>query len=293
MTESNFDFSRKAVLKEAVGSLTGAGISQPRREAEELLAFALGIERWRLYLDRGRPLLSEQNHRFQELLELRCRRCPPDYIRGRTGFFNCDLITDSRALIPRPETELLVEKTLGEVNNSPATCPRILDLCCGAGPIAVALAAEQERLEICASDISASALALARQNAELNGCAARVEFRRGDLFGPWSDCFQGFNLIVTNPPYLSRKEIAEASPEVRLFEPRTALDGGKDGLEIIGTIIRRTPAFLRPGGAVFMEIGSSQGSAVRALIEGADGLEFSELIRDYSGLDRIVKAVKK
>jgi len=275
------------VLREGEESLASAGVENPRRDAEQLLARCLGIELWRLFLERDRVLNPAQEAEFQLLLESRHRRRPLAYILGEAGFHDLVLAVDRRALIPRPETELLVEKALEFLAGKPG--PEVLEIGCGSGAIALALARQLPGAAIGASDVSRAALALARENASRLGLEGRIDFREGDLFAPWFDRREkGVELIVSNPPYLTRKELAAAEPEVRDFEPRSALDGGGDGLAVIRRLIAAAPGYLRPGGRLMIEIGAGQGAAVRELAEcGVEGLEFIELAKDYCGRDRV------
>ncbi len=255
-------------LREGEESLIFAGVENPRPDAESLLAHCLETEPWRLRLDRDRVLGPEEAESFPALIESRRSRRPLAYILGWAGFHDLILAVDPRALIPRPETELLVEKALGFLEGRPD--PEVLEIGCGSGAVALALARQLSGARIGASDISEAALSLARENAARLGLEGRIDFRKGDLFFPWSGLRgRGVDLIVSNPPYLTREELAAAPPEVRDFEPRRALDGGEDGLDVIRRLVGEAPDYLRPGGRLLIEIGANQGPAVRQLAGAA------------------------
>ncbi|MFH1037367.1 MAG: peptide chain release factor N(5)-glutamine methyltransferase [PVC group bacterium] len=280
-------------LSRAGDLLEKSGVENPRLDAEHLLAHCLGTERGRLYLDPDRVLTTGESERFWELLEERRDRRPLAYIRGWAGFYSLVLKTDARALIPRPESELLIDRALAILEGCRSRPPEVVDLGCGCGTLALALAKEAPGVVIRASDISGAALDLARENAVSLGLADAVSFRPGDLFSPWEDRRPaGFDLVVANPPYLSDREWEEAPPEVRRHEPAEALRGGPDGLGVIRRIVRESPRYLKPGGVLLFEIGAAQGAAARALVESVEGFAFVEIIRDYSGRDRVVAAGK-
>lgn len=291
------------VLREGEESLASAGVENPRLDVENLLADCLGVEPWRVRLDRDKNLSSRENQLFWELCELRRSRCPLAYIRGWAGFHDLVLSVDRRALIPRPETELLVERSFQFLDGLEATA-EVIEIGCGSGAIALSLARGRLDIRIGASDLSPLALALSRENAVQLGLEGRIDFRQGDLFAPWTDLMEKpVSLIVSNPPYLSREEFNSAPLEVRGFEPCLALEGGEDGLAVIRRLIAEVPEYLRPGGELLIEIGANQGAAVRELAGIADsvielsafampgsgpgGLEFIELLRDYCGRDRV------
>ncbi len=252
------------LLREGEELLASAGVENPRLDTEQLLSHSLGIESWRLLLERELVLNPAQEAEFQLLLESRRRRRPLAFILGEAGFFDLVLTVDRRALIPRPETELLVEKALEFLEGQ--TELEVIEIGCGSGAIALALARSRPDIRLGASDISEAALALARENAARLGLEGMVDFRPGDLFAPWSDRRgRGVDLVVANPPYLSREELAAAPPEVRDYEPREALEGGEDGLAVIRRLVGEAADYLRPGGRLLVEIGAGQGPAVRRL----------------------------
>jgi release factor glutamine methyltransferase len=264
ITTSQSSLSIGNVLREAEELLFAVGVENPRLDAEAILAHCLGIETWRLLLERERVLSPAEETDFQRLLEARRRRRPLAYILGEVGFHDLVLAVDPRALIPRPETEILVEEAIRFLEGKVA--PEVIEIGCGTGAIALALVRQLPGAEIGVSDISPAALVLARKNAARLGLGERIDFRSGDLFAPWADRRgRGVDLVVANPPYLSREELAAAPPEVRDYEPREALDGGEDGRAVIRRLAAEAPRYLRPGGRLLIEIGARQGAAVREL----------------------------
>jgi len=283
----------RSLLTWAVSELESGRIENPRHEAEQLLSFCLNIASWRLYIEGGCPVTSNQEAEFRRLIAVRLDHRPLAYIRGWAGFYNLVLKADKRGLIPRPETEILVDRTLVELNRYPVPQPDIVDLGCGSGSIALALAGEYSGANILASDISTEALALARENAEDLKLTDRINFRHGDLFDPWNDYREtGFDFILSNPPYLSECELTLAPPEVIRNEPIPALNGGLDGLSVIRRLVRESSDYLKYGGWLIFEIGADQGEAAREIVDANKELEFSGITRDYSGRDRVVSAYR-
>jgi len=270
------------------------GIENPRLNAEHLIGYALGLPRMQLYLQFERPLMERELEAIRELLRRRARHEPLQYIVGETEFFGLTLKVDARALIPRPETEYLVsllterldtkkggassdERSANESGASSdasdaATPRRILDLGTGTGAIALALAKHWERAQVVALDASADALALARENAERNGLSARVTFLQSDWFSALANDAEAranepFDLIVSNPPYLSTDEVTESLAEVKAHEPAQALSPGKSGMEALRKIVAEAPHYLRRSEA--KEAGNELGEGVSTECEGA------------------------
>ncbi len=259
-------------------------IDSPRLTADLLLSHVLGLKRVQLYTDMDRPLNKDELAAYRALVEKRITGIPTHYLLGSREFYGLPFKVDPRVLIPRPETEQLVELALERLAED-ATGP-VLDLCTGSGCIAVALADSRPNLKVIATDASADALAVARENAAANGVAERVELREGDLFAPVAGL--RFPLIASNPPYIASGTIAGLMREVQQ-EPRRALDGGADGLDLIRLIAREAPGHLEPGGHLLVEIGEEQGEAVKGLFEQA-GLIDARIHKDFAGLDRFVTA---
>jgi release factor glutamine methyltransferase len=228
---------------------------------------------------------------FHELLLRRLRREPVAYITGRQEFWSLQFRVTPDVLIPRPETELLVEIALGFLKEISGHAPmRVLDLGTGSGAVAVSLAKELGALEICATDVCPAALNIARENATRNGVAQRSRFLCGDLFEPIAAKREKFHLIAANPPYVRGAAIATLEAEVSQWEPRTALDGGADGLDYYRRIALQSHSYLVPGGAVAVEIGADQGLQVARLFADSGAYTPAQVYRDYAGRDRVVVA---
>ena len=262
------------------------GLDSPRLDAELLVADALGIDRVRLYMDLDRPLLPAELHQVRERIARRRAREPVAYILGRREFFGRAFEVGPSVLVPRPDTELLVERAL-ELLDAPAAGP-VLDLCTGSGAIAVTLACERPALRVDATDLSASALATARANAGAHGVADRVALLEGDLYAPVAE--RRYALITANPPYIAEAVLATLQPEVSQHEPRLALAGGGDGLDVIRRIVAGADARLAEGGVLLCEIGSDQAERARALAAGA-GLS-ARTHRDLAGHERLVELTR-
>ena len=285
--------TRSQALSWATARLRGAS-ETPRLDAELLLAHVLGWERARLLAEGRLPLTERQAAAYRELVARRAALEPVAYLVGHKEFYGLDFTVDRRALVPRPETELLVELTLSIArtkNQEPRTDHEmsvlgsrfsVLDVGTGSGAIAVALAVHLPMARIIAIDISPDALDLARQNAERHGVADRVRLIAGDLLDPLDE---PVDLIVSNPPYTILSEIDEA---VRRHEPRQALDGGADGLELYRRLLAQARAKLRPGGIVLLEIGATQAAAVTELARRAFPEAAIAVYQDLAGLDRVV-----
>jgi len=274
-------------LRAAAAFLAGCGVDGARLEAERLFAHVLATDRLRLYLDFERPLEAGERAALRQAVARRGRREPLQHILGRQPFRHLDLAVGPAVLIPRPETEEVVDAALAalaEARPGPAG-PRALDLGTGSGCIALSLAAEAPGARVVAVDASPEALAVARDNAARAGLTARVRFLAGDLYGPLAG-EAPFDLIVSNPPYLTPAEWEAAQPEVRDHEPKGALVGGGDGLAVYRRLFAGADAHLAPGGRIVVEIGATQGADVVALARRAG---FAPEVRaDLAGRDRVV-----
>jgi release factor glutamine methyltransferase len=270
-------------LRRATDFLAARGVANARLDAEVLLADVLGVDRVGVYLNFDRPLSVAEISGYREAIRRRGRRHPLQHLRGRQEFWSREFVVDARALVPRADTEILLEAALEDARRRER--PRILDLGTGSGILAVTLALELPEATVVAVDRSTDALDLARENAARLG--ARVEFREGDLFAPVAS--ESFDLVASNPPYVARAEIERLEPEVRDHEPRLALDGGHDGLEVIRRIVAEAPSRLVPGGTLLLEIGAGQKGAVAALLRDA-GFVAIESRLDLSGIDRTLVA---
>jgi len=264
------------------GYFAQKGVDAPRLTAELLLAHALGCDRVRLYLDFDKPLGEAELAAYRELVRRRADREPTAYLVGRKEFYGRPFRVDARVLIPRPETEVVLEAAL-------ATLPaggQALDLCTGSGALGVTLALERPGAQVTATDVSAEALEVARDNAARLG-AAGMTFLGGDLYDRVAPG-RRFDVIVSNPPYVPRGELDTLAPEVRR-EPLLALDGGDDGLAISRRIAAGAPARLRPGGALVLEMHESHLDALPSICLEC-GFARAEAHRDLAGLPRFVVA---
>jgi release factor glutamine methyltransferase len=269
--------------------LEGKGVGRGRLDAEHLLAHALGLPRLQLYLQFDRPLARGELDRFRPLLRRRAQREPLQYILGHAAFRDLDLGVDRRVLIPRPETEVLVEEVLRWARIQGREDLSAVDLGTGSGAIALSLATEGPFSIVVATDSSEDALAVAVANTRAVGLDARVQLRHGSLFealGPG----EAFDVVVSNPPYVADSEAGELDPEVGVWEPGGALFGGADGTTVLTEIVAGAGPHLRAGGLLALEVGSTQAPLVLAAIEATGGYEDACVRRDLTGRDRVILA---
>ncbi len=278
------EWTIREVLSWTRGYFEGAGIVQPRLEAEILLAHALDVDRLHLYLSPDKPLSVEERSRFRTFVQRRRAGEPLQHLIGEVTFFGLRFRVSRDALIPRSETEELLDHTLRLATRDREI--RCLDLGTGSGVIAVCLARYLPRATITAADVSAAAIDLARANATLNDVADRIEFVESDWFRNVSG---RFDLVVSNPPYVASDAVAGLAVEVRDHEPRVALDGGETGTQAISSILTGIGDHLLPGGHVLLEIGDGQGDTVSREMAAA-GLTDVRIDRDLSGRDRFASA---
>ena len=268
-----------SILKISEAWLAERGVDQPKIDAGTLLAKALGMKRLDLYLQTDRPLLEPELASFRPLLARRGRREPVSRIIGLKGFWNHDFLVTPAVLSPRADSELLVEKSLAAELPDEA---RVLDLCSGSGCIAISLAAERPDWTVVGSDVSVEALAVAQANGER--CEVDVTWRQADGFAGLDG---GFNLIVSNPPYVGERERPELDPEVANHDPALALFSGDDGLNFIRRLLDEAPSQLKAGGLLLIEHGWQQGEAVRALFAAKGCFNDVETHRDLGGRERV------
>jgi release factor glutamine methyltransferase len=274
-----------ALLGRAAAALEEAGIETARPEAEWLLAGLLDVERFALYLEPTRRLTAAEAARYRELIERRARREPLQYLLGWEDFHGLRLAVTPDVLVPRPETEGLVEWAVEVLAGRPD--PVIADLGTGSGAIACALARAIPTAEVLAVEVSAGALAVASRNVRELGLSARVRLLAGDLFAPLGSLSASLDLVVANPPYLPSAVIASLPPEVSRHEPRAALDGGPDGLGVIRRIVAGAPPVLKPGGWLLMEIGEEQAGPLASLM-AAEGFSGIRARRDLNRVERYI-----
>ena len=267
------------------------GIPNPRLDAEVLLGHLLNKSRLQLYLHFEMPVFQEHLTPFRELIKKRIEHTPVSYLTNQKEFLSLDFYVDERVLIPRPETEQLVETILATNTDTPQ---RLLELGTGSGVIATSLAVHEPEWDIVATDISEPALAVAQKNAETHGCPTQITFMSGDLFEPIKMIEvpekRQFDWIVCNPPYIKNVERASLSPDVRDYEPEIALFAGDDGLGVIRRLIAEAPQYLAPNGKLLFEIGATQSEPVCALIDAEPAYCRYEFLKDYVKKDRLVLA---
>ena len=267
------------------------GIPNPRLDAEVLLGHLLEKSRLQLYLHFEMPVFQEHLTPYRELIKKRIAHTPVSYLTNRKEFMSLEFYVDERVLIPRPETEQLVETILREKTGD---AERLLELGTGSGVIATSLAVHQPEWDIIATDISEPALAVARKNAETHARTTQIKFLSGDLFepikaiGPTGEI--QFDWIVCNPPYVKKSEWDTLSSDVRDYEPEIALSAGDDGLAVIRRLIAEAPEYLASNGKLILEIGDTQSDAVRSLIDAEPAYCTYKLLKDYAEKERIVLA---
>ena len=271
-------------------------IENPRLNAELLLAHSLNLSREGLYVHLHQKLEEKEKVAFERLVQRRISGEPLQYILGHQEFWAINFKVDPRVLIPRPETELLVEQSLSILSEKTfEQNPSVLEIGTGSGAIAIALAKEVKNIFLVATDISRDALILAKENAKAAGVLHQIEFVNGDLFSPLRPSREKkpFDLILSNPPYIVRRKISTLAKEVKDYEPTIALDGGKDGLAFYRRIIPEALGYLRTGGWLLLEVALGQGPDVSVLMEVEGDFSKPECIPDLSGIGRVVKAQRK
>ena len=275
-----------SVLAWTRGHFEDKGLQNPRFDAELLVAHALGITRLQLYTEHDKPLAAAELARIRGFVQRRGKHEPAAYITGERGFWSLDLKVDARVLIPRPETEQLVERALAFLKGRPQA--KVVDVGTGSGCIALALASERPDLQIVAVDRSPDALDVAKANRD--ALKLEVELRLSDMLsaveGP-------LDLVVSNPPYIASAQVETLMPDVLQFEPRMALDGGPDGFTLIRPLIAQSAERLMPGGALMFEIGFDQGPAALGLFSSHPDFTDTALHADLSGHDRILTGVRR
>ena len=283
----------KNLLKVTTDYLKEKQIENPRLTAEVLLAHQLNINRVTLYINFDQPLNESELSGYRSLIKRRLQHEPLQYITGVQEFWSLDFIVNPQVLIPRPESELLVELAINQLKppnafeNHP---PKILDLGTGCGALAISLAKDVQEAKIWATDISPGALKLANFNAKKHGVADRIKFKHGNLWNPLVNQGITFDIILSNPPYIACEEFNDLPPEIREHEPRSALDGKEGGMYYIEKILRESPRFLNHGGLILLEMAPDQTNKALSLIGQIKGYGESSRIKDYSNRYRVVMA---
>lgn len=281
----------KELLNRSDQFLAKNGIESSRLDAEVLMAELLEMERINLYVKYDYPLKSSEIDTYREMIKKRARRIPVAYITEKKEFMSLEFTVKEGVLIPRPDTENLVEAVIEYCRNQELENPQIIDVGTGSGAIAVSLAHYIEDAKVVGVDLSAQALKIARENMEKHELGERMSILKSNLLAEFIKReIKGIDIIVSNPPYISEAEMKELSPEVKK-EPQTALKAGKDGLDYYRRLIPEAEKVLKEGGSLFLEIGYRQAEAVSELF--GDQWSEVEVIKDYSENDRIVSAVFK
>ncbi len=285
----------KEALQVATNYLKEKGISNPILNAELLLADILNLKRTEVYLYLEKSLTFKESILFKKYIKKRGENLPLQYILGKCEFRELEFIVNENVLIPRPETEILVETALTKalpLTTEYSFSPVIVDLGTGCGNIALSLAKELPPAQIYATDISLQALEVAFQNAKRHHLNGKIIFSQGDLFAPLEklNLKNKVDILISNPPYIPTEELEKLPREVRKFEPQLALDGGEKGLDFYERIIKEAPSFLKERGFLILEIGLNQAPLVNNLIKAEKRFSQAEIIKDYTGRERIICA---
>lgn len=279
----------KALLAWTTDYLKKKGNDAPRLEAQILLAHVLALPRIELIARSDDEPTADERATFKTLVQRRVDGCPVAYLTGTKEFYLLGFEVTPAVLVPRPDTETLVEHALRPLKGKPA--PRVLDLCTGSGCVAVTIAHNCKPAAVVAVDVSPEAAAVAARNAARHAVADRVTVLTGDLFAPLP-AGDRFDVITANPPYIAHDEFATLPADVRDHEPRLSLDGGPDGLAFYRRIAAEAGAWLRPGGVLLVEVGHTQAAAVRGLFAAGPGLTAGPVHKDMGGRQRVVTAAK-
>lgn len=287
----------RILIKEGEYRLSKAGCMDARIDAEELYCFLTGMDRVTIFLKADEEVEAETEARYLELIGKRASRIPLQHITGVQEFMGHSFKVSPDVLIPRQDTETLVEEAARTIQKTPREKLslmeklkggkewEILDLCCGSGIVGISLAKICSNIKVTASDISQEALDIAEENAR--ALRTKIKFVKGDMFQPHAD--KKFDMILTNPPYVKTRMISILQDEVKDHEPLTALDGGRDGLDFYRIIVEQAADHLKEGGILMMEIGHDQGEDLRKMLKDSEKYTAAEVIRDLPGRDRVVK----
>jgi len=296
MSETGGAWTVRRILEWTSGFFTRKSVDAPRLSAELLLAHVLNVPRIKLYTDYERVLAERDLAAFRALVQRAGEQEPIAYLTGKAYFFNLEFEVGPGVLIPRPDTETLVENVLQLARNTPGfEAPRVLDLCTGSGCIAAAIAQRLKNAVVTAIDKSEKAVAIARRNVERLGLNVRITVEQGDLYEPLSRMVDvaPFNLIVSNPPYVPTSHMERLDRNVRDYEPPEALNGGIDGLVLHRQILEGAAERLLPDGRIYLEIGWEQGSASREAASHHAEFDDVRVLKDYAGHDRVLTARRK
>ena len=286
----------RRILEWTTGYFKKKNVFQPRLSTEQLLAHVLNFPRIKLYTEYERPLDDKELVAFRALVVRAVEDEPIAYLTGKAPFFSLEFVVTRDVLIPRPDTETLVEHVLQFFRHQPGMeAPRVLDLCTGSGCIAASIAHHCKRASVLATEISPPAAEVARRNIERLKLTERVTIHEGDLFDPLTRLADAlpFDVIVSNPPYIPSGDLAALDRSVKDFEPHLALDGGPDGLALHRRILKISPDRMVPGGRIFLEIQFDQGERMMSLIAEHPAFDEARLLKDGGGRDRVLTARRK
>jgi release factor glutamine methyltransferase len=275
----------KDLLRETVLELKKVPVDDPDSSAEFLLRHVLSMGRSEFYANLDRKLTSEETKKYQTLIKRRKKHEPVWQIIGRVEFYELDFDITSDVLIPRPETEFLVEKVLSDAKNMGKNHLRVLDIGTGAGPIIIALAKNLNKSSFYASDVSLNALKIAERNAKNNNVTELINYKEGNLLEPWEG--EKFDIITANLPYIPHEDLPGLTVEIHHYEPRVALDGGNGGLVLYEEFIKSLPKYLNISGKVYCEIGKNQGKLFTNIVQKYLPDTKCTIMPDLAGLDRI------
>jgi release factor glutamine methyltransferase len=278
------------ILNESTKTLEAADIPSARLDAEVLLSFCLGCDHLEFYKNPDMTISETQLAAFRNLIARRLQWEPVAYITSRKEFWTFVLEVNNAVLIPRPDTEIIVEEAVNICRKIDSSEIKILDIGTGSGAIAIALAKEMPHAKVVATDISEAALKLAQKNAAALGLKDKIDFRLGNLFEPVDGIF---DIIICNPPYISAKDYEELPAGVKNYEPREALWAVKSGLEFYEKLVYQAAVFVQKNGWLLLEIGAKQEAGVREIMEDTGFYDSIEMSRDYAGLPRVIKARRK
>jgi release factor glutamine methyltransferase len=270
--------------------LSEKGSESPRLDTEVLLAHALACKRIELYTRHDEEVADERRQLFKALIRQRVEGCPVAYLVGRKEFYSLELEVSRAVLIPRPDTETVVDECLRLARTM--TGPTVLDIGTGSGCLAVAVAKYCKHARVTAVDVSEESLPVAARNAAKHGVSDRIRFLQGDLFASLPADEQ-FDFVLSNPPYIPHDDIAGLAAGVRDYEPHQALDGGRDGLELFGRLVAEAPRWIKPDGHLLVEIGAPQEKAAREGIQAQPGFDLAKTVYDSAGHPRVLRARRR
>ncbi len=282
----------RELMKSAVEHLQRKGFEDARLNVELLLAYALDLQRIQLYLNFDKPISSTELKQFRSLYERRLKGEPVQYIIGSTNFMGLQFAVDSRVLIPRPETETLIEQTMLLCQRYPSnTTIQVFEVGTGSGNIAISIAKYIKQAHVTAIDISKEALIVAEENARMHSVNSQIQFSLIDIFDQTKEIFRKrFDLLVSNPPYIPKDEWEQLQTEVRDFEPSVALTDGKDGLKFYHRLIGIIPDILKPGGSIMLEVGLNQAGKIARELKNS-GMTQIQITDDLQGIPRVVSGI--